>query len=99
MQYVTQSCRKKQCLSTTQQQYPSTIQQLESSCVVVALIENYSTSKPLNVFTEKSLILVVTLLSRMSECTRKLVVKNDRDLRLANPFVFFIFWPILGLTF
>jgi hypothetical protein len=30
---------------------------LESSCVVVALIENYSTSKPLNVSPEKSEIL------------------------------------------
>jgi hypothetical protein len=30
---------------------------LESSCVVVALIENYNTSKPLNVSPEKSLIL------------------------------------------
>jgi hypothetical protein len=31
---------------------------LESSCVVVALIENYSTSKPLKVSSEKSLILI-----------------------------------------
>jgi len=30
---------------------------LESSCVVVALIENYSTSKPLKVSSEKSQIL------------------------------------------
>jgi hypothetical protein len=30
---------------------------LESSCVVVALIKNYSTSKPLKVSPEKSLIL------------------------------------------
>jgi hypothetical protein len=30
---------------------------LESSCVVVALMENYSTSKPLKVSSEKSLIL------------------------------------------
>jgi hypothetical protein len=30
---------------------------LESSCVVVALIENYGTSKPLNVSPEKSQIL------------------------------------------
>jgi hypothetical protein len=30
---------------------------LESSCVVVALIENYSTSKPLKAFPEKSQIL------------------------------------------
>jgi hypothetical protein len=30
---------------------------LESSCVVVALIENYSTSKPLRVSPEKSQIL------------------------------------------
>jgi hypothetical protein len=30
---------------------------MESSCVIVALIENYSTSKPLNVSPEKSYIL------------------------------------------
>jgi hypothetical protein len=30
---------------------------LESSCVIAALIENYSTSKPLNVSPEKSQIL------------------------------------------
>jgi len=45
---------------------------LESSCVVVALIENYSTSKSLEVSYEKSLILscdsvVVTLLSQMND--------------------------------
>jgi len=46
---------------------------LESSCVVVTLIENYSTSKPLNVFPEKSQILscdtVVSLL--LCHCCRK----------------------------
>jgi len=31
---------------------------LESSCVVVALIENYSTSKPLNVSPEMSQIFI-----------------------------------------
>jgi hypothetical protein len=41
---------------------------LESSCVVIAFIENYGTSEPLNVSPEKSQILccdavVVTLLS------------------------------------
>jgi len=45
---------------------------LESSSVVIALIENYSTSKPLKVSPEKSQILncdsvVVTVLSQMSE--------------------------------
>jgi hypothetical protein len=43
---------------------------LESSCVIVALIENYGTSKPLTVSPEKSQILscdiVVTLLYQMS---------------------------------
>jgi len=40
---------------------------LESSCVVVALIENYSTSKPLKVSPEKSHIL-----------SRDTVVANER---------------------
>jgi hypothetical protein len=46
---------------------------LESSCVVIALLENYSTSKPSNISPEKAQILscdivvVVTLLSQMSD--------------------------------
>jgi hypothetical protein len=42
---------------------------LESSCVVVALIENYSTSKPLKVSPEKSQILSfdIAVLSQMSD--------------------------------
>jgi hypothetical protein len=40
---------------------------LESSCVVVALIENYSTSKPLKVSPDKSQIL-----------SRDTVVANER---------------------
>jgi len=40
---------------------------LESSCVIIALIENYSTSKPLKVSPEKSRIL-----------SRDTVVANER---------------------
>jgi len=42
---------------------------LESSCVVVALVENYSTSKPLKVSPEKykKKIGVVTILWQMSD--------------------------------
>ena len=43
---------------------------LESSCVVVALIESYSTSKPLKSFLKNHTFWVVTLLSLMSDiCT------------------------------
>jgi uncharacterized protein YjfI (DUF2170 family) len=49
-------------------QRSSQISPLENSCVVVALIENYSTSKPLKVFPEKlQKFLVVTLLWQMSD--------------------------------
>jgi hypothetical protein len=41
---------------------------LESSCVVVALIENYSTSKPLKDYPEKSQILSCdTVVAKMSD--------------------------------
>jgi hypothetical protein len=60
------------------------ISPLESSCVVVALIENYSTSKPLKVSPEKSQIL---------SCDT--VVANERCMLR---FVKLITWDILSCT-
>jgi hypothetical protein len=53
---------------------------LESSCVVVALIENYNTSKPLKKFLLKNhKFWVVTLLSQMRDILgRDTVVANER---------------------
>jgi hypothetical protein len=44
---------------------------LESSCVVVARIENYSTSKPLKLLVKNHRFLVVTLLLQMSDMAAK----------------------------
>ena len=57
---------------------------LESSCVVVALTENFSISKPLNVSPEKSQILSFDT-----------VVANERyDVK--GPCIIFLHLPVLG---
>jgi hypothetical protein len=59
---------------------------LESSCVVVALIENYSTSKPLNISPEKSQILNCDTVAANEGYVRdKLSHDNTSQPRLSKP--------------
>jgi hypothetical protein len=65
---------------------------LDSSCVVIALTEKYSTSKPSKVSPEKSQILscdtvvVVTLLSQMSHMSQ--TIKSLYDIDKTKPQTF-----------
>jgi len=78
---------------------------LENSCVVIALVENYSISKPLNVFPEKSQILscdTVVTNKRHVLWIKHVLFEQEKKDKIRNKWRFVenktrIMWPVLKL--